>query len=242
MQLQHFSVNDGEGIRSTIFMAGCPLRCKWCCNPESWSLETNEYVKKMSVKEIMDEIDRQTIFYRYSQGGITYSGGEATVQLQFLRNMVNIFYDKGIHQSIETCGYFNWIDAKDIFEILDFIFIDIKHFDNDKHRQLTGVDNYKILDNIKAIGRLNKEVVVRIPFIKDINDDEENINNTAKFVYDNIPNGKMELLPYHSLGNYKYDTLGLEEYKNIFHIPSKEDIEKAKSIINSYNIEIVEYK
>lgn len=242
MQLQHFSVNDGDGIRTTVFMAGCPLRCKWCCNPESWSLKTNQYVKEMSIEEIVDEINRYTIFYRYSQGGITYSGGEPTFQLDFLRNMVNIFYNMGIHQSIETSGYFNWTDVRDIFEMLDFIFVDIKHFDNDKHRKLTGVDNNKILGNIKSIGKLNKEVVIRIPFIKDINDDEENISRAAKFVYDNIPNGKIELLPYHSLGNYKYDTLGFEEHKNTFKTPDDEDIERAKRIINSYNVEIIEYR
>ena len=143
MQLQHFSVNDGEGIRTTIFMAGCPLRCKWCCNPESWLMKTNKYVKEMSIEEIIKEINKYNIFYRYSKGGITYSGGEPTFQTKFLRNMVNTFYNSGIHQSIETSGYFTWLDVEDIFQMLDFIFVDIKHFDSNKHRKLTGVGNEK---------------------------------------------------------------------------------------------------
>ena len=242
MQLQHFSVNDGEGIRTTIFMAGCPLRCKWCCNPESWFMETNKYVKEMSIEEIIKEINRYTIFYRYSKGGLTYSGGEPTFQTNFLRNMVNAFYNNGIHQSIETSGYFNWSDVEDIFQKLDFIFVDIKHFDSNKHRELAGVSNERILDNIKSIGKLNKEVVIRIPFIKDVNDSEQNITNTAKFVYDNVPKGKIELLPYHSLGNYKYDELGIGEYKSTFITPSREDLKRAKDIINSYNVETIDFK
>lgn len=242
MQLQHFSVNDGEGIRTTIFLAGCPLRCKWCSNPESWGIETNNYVKEMSLDEIITEINRYIIFYRYSNGGITYSGGEPTFQKQFLRDMVNIFYNKGIHQSIETSGYFYLEDLKDIFERLDFIFIDIKHMDNIWHKELTGVDNSLILENIKFLGKLNKEMVIRIPLIKDINDSRKNIKETAQFVYDNVPSGKIELLPYHSLGNYKYDSLGLENHKNIFITPTKDEVEIAKKIIEDIGVQTIEYK
>ena len=242
MQLQHFSVNDGDGIRTVIFMAGCPLRCKWCCNPESWSLEINEYVDEMSIPEIIDEVDRQIIFYRYSNGGITYSGGEPTYQLNFLENMVDIFYNRGIHQSIETSGYFIWEDVYGVFEKMDFIFVDIKHFNSRRHKQLTGVHNHSILDNIRAMGRLGKDIVIRIPLIKDINDDEGNIADTAEFVYRNIPNGKIELLPYHSLGNYKYKSLGLDEYEYSFQTPDEEDIQRVKEIINSYDVQTIEYR
>ena len=126
--------------------------------------------------------------------------------------------------------------------MLDFIFVDIKHFDNNKHRELTGVGNERILDNIKSIGRLNKEVIIRIPFIKNVNDSEQNIINTARFVYDNVPKGKIELLPYHSLGNYKYDELDIGEHKNTFTTPTKEDLQKAKYIINSCNVDTIAYK
>lgn len=242
IQLQHFSVNDGEGIRTTIFLAGCPLRCKWCSNPESWEIETNDYIKEMSLDEIISEINRYIIFYRYSNGGITYSGGESTFQKEFLREMVNVFYNKGIHQSIETSGYFDLKEVLDIFKQLDFIFVDIKHMDNIKHKELTGVDNKIILNNIEELGKLNKEIVVRIPFIKGINNSDENIRSTARFVYDNLPNGKIELLPYHSLGNYKYDSLGLEVYKNRYITPTKEEVTRAKKIIEDIGVKTIEYK
>lgn len=242
MDLQHFSVNDGEGIRTTIFLAACPLRCKWCSNPESWNLKENYYIKEMSLDEIEKEINRYIIFYRYSNGGITYSGGEPTFQRDFLREMVDLFYKKGIHQSIETSGYFDFKELEDIFEKLDFIFIDIKHMDSIEHKKLTGVDNTIILNNIKELGKLNKEIVVRIPFIKGVNDSEKNIRETARYVFDNVPGGKIELLPYHSLGNYKYDSLGLEDYKNTFITPTKDEVKRAKEIIEGMGVKTIEYK
>jgi pyruvate formate lyase activating enzyme len=240
--LQHFSVNDGEGVRTTIFMAGCPLRCKWCCNPESWDLKPGASSREMSVEEIKTEIKRQMVFYRHSGGGITYSGGEPTCQAEFLGGMVNVFYDMGLHQTIETCGYFEWDDVKDILAKIDFIFVDIKHMDSKTHEFLTGKGNQLILQNIINIGKLRKEVVIRIPLIKGINDDEENITKTAKFVYQNVPDGKIELLPYHSLGNYKYNSLGLEEYRHDFITPSSKDIERVKRIIENIGVKTVEYK
>lgn len=241
MNIQNFSVNDGEGIRSTIFMAGCPLRCKWCSNPESWSFG-NDYVRELTLEDVLSEIRKNMIFYRYSNGGITYSGGEPTFQRDFLRSMVDTFYNMGIHQAIETCGYFNWEDVEDIFKKLDFVFVDIKIMDGKRHKELTGVDNEKILNNIKKLGKLNIDLVVRIPLIKDINDSLDNIKETAIFVIENIPNGKIEILPYHSLGNYKYDKLGLSKFNNKFDTPTKDKISNVKNIIKEYGIRIVDYK
>jgi pyruvate formate lyase activating enzyme len=241
-QLQHFSVNDGEGVRTTIFMTGCPLRCKWCCNPESWDLKAGISSREISVEVIKAEIKRQMVFYRHSNGGITYSGGEPTCQAEFLSRMVNVFYDMGLHQTIETCGYFDWDRVRDILAKLDFMFVDIKHMDSRTHESLTGKGNRLILQNIKNMGKLGKDMVIRIPLIKGINDDKENITKTAKFVYQNVPGGKIELLPYHSLGNYKYDSLGLGEYKHNFTTPSRKDIERAKRIIENIGVETVEYK
>lgn len=241
-QIQHFSVNDGEGIRTTIFLSGCPLRCKWCCNPESWDLKSQQYARNVSLKDISNEINRQLIFYRHSEGGITYSGGEPTFQHEFLRTMVNYFYDRALHQAIETCGYFDWTAVKDIFEKLDFVFIDIKHMDDKKHKFYTGCGNEIILENIANIGALKKETVIRIPLIKDINDDKENISKTAEFAAKYVPLAKIEILPYHSLGNYKYDNLGLKDLKNQYIAPNDNEIKDIISIIKNYDIEIVDYK
>ena len=135
--------------------------------------------------------------------------------------MVDTFYNMGVHQTIETCGYFIWDHVEDILNKLDFVFVDIKIMDGKRHKELTGVDNEKILNNIKKLGKLNMNLVVRIPLIKDVNDSIDNIRKTASFVSENIANGKIEILPYHSLGNYKYDKLGLSKFKNEFETPTK---------------------
>lgn len=294
-QIQSFCVNDGEGIRTNIFLSGCPLTCKWCSNPETWTLEPkltvvkekcndcNNCVKvcqrkaalnpfnndvfvteecnacgvcvdscpnsarkvlgsRMSVQDVAKRIKRDTVFFRESGGGVTFSGGEPTFQKDFLRALVNEFYEIGIDMAIETCGYFSWEDTKDIIEKLDFIFVDIKHFDKEEHIKLTGVDNNIILENIKNMGKLNKNMVIRIPLIEGINTDIENIIKTAAFVKKHIPRGKIEILPYHSLGTYKYDALSISGYKNIFETPSNEKISEIKDIILQNGVETIDYK
>ena len=237
-QMQSFSVNDGEGIRTTIFLSGCPLRCKWCSNPETWNLNSGTL---MSVKQVIDRVKRDVIFFRQSGGGVTFSGGEATVQADFLGTLVDSFYNMGIDTAIETSGYFQWEEVSSIFEKLDFIFIDIKHMDNEKHKSLTGMDNSLILENIKKIGQLEKKVVIRIPFVKGINDNERNIQATARFVREYVKRGMIEILPYHNLGEHKYRDLGLEKYINIYDAPSKEEIERAKHTIATEGVETITF-
>ncbi|MEY7999013.1 glycyl-radical enzyme activating protein [Clostridium sp. Mt-5] len=282
-QIQGFSVNDGEGIRTTIFLSGCPLRCKWCCNPETWTIDPQLALfkekcigcgrcveicptaqkkcsacgrctevcpvgarkimgTKMSVKEVVDVVKKDMIFFRESNGGVTFSGGEATFQQDFLRALTSEFKKYGIDMAIETSGYFTWDELKHIFEELDFIFVDIKHMDGKRHRELTGVDNSIILENIKKIGELNKPVVVRIPLVKGINDTEENIVSAAKYVKKHVPCGKMEILPYHNLGESKYETIGWDRFKHTFDTPSQEEIKKVKKWIYDVGVEIVDYK
>jgi glycyl-radical enzyme activating protein family len=239
-QIQSFSVNDGEGIRTTIFLSGCPLRCKWCCNPETWTI--NPKIAQLSVKEVLQRVKRDIIFFRESGGGITFSGGEATFQQSFLRALVNVHEEIGVDMAIETSGYFIWDQVKDVMEKLDFIFVDLKHMNSKKHHELTGVDNKLILENIEKIGNLNKAVVVRIPLVKGINDDEENISSTAKYVKQYVPGGKIEILPYHNLGEKKYETMRLDKFKNVFNTPSREEINAVKEIIRSTGVEIIDYK
>lgn len=248
MEPQNFSVNDGEGIRTIIFMAGCPLRCKWCSNPESFiqyntaikSSKTN-FVFEYTTDEIIKKTEKQELFYRYSGGGVTFSGGEPTFQKEVLRDLVYKFYDKAIDMNIETCGYFNFDDVKDIFEKFSLVFIDLKHMDPPIHKKFTGVDNDLILSNIKKIGMMSIPIVIRIPLIEGVNATEENIRSIAAFLKENLESPKIELLPYHSFGNEKYEALGLSLPSEDFKTPTKEKIEILKKLLASEGIEIVSY-
>lgn len=153
MQLQNFSVNDGEGIRTIVFMAGCPLRCAWCSNPEGQTVD-NPMVHWMETEDILKELRRQAIFYRNSGGGVTFSGGEATAQPEFLREMVDELYDEGFSLAIETCGQFDFEKLRPVLEKMDLIFMDLKHIDPEQHRKFTGVDNAVILENIRRTSQL----------------------------------------------------------------------------------------
>lgn len=240
MEPQNFSVNDGDGIRTIIFFAGCPLHCQWCANPEG-IYTNNNLVKKYSVEELLKIIERQEIFYRYSGGGVTFSGGEATLQQDILTELVNRLYNKAINMAIETSGYFEFEEVEDILEKLDLIFVDIKHMNDSKHKMFTGISNKKILDNITRFNKVNDNIVVRIPLIVGVNADKENIIETAKFVKAHIKNPKIELLPYHNFGDEKYEALGIEKPSKEFIRPTSEMINKLKNLIKSVGVELVSY-
>lgn len=293
MEPQNFSVNDGNGIRTIIFFAGCPLRCEWCSNPEGYtcSLKIAHYEKTCikcgrcqqicannignnlnnpyerekcvscgfcvnvcptnsrknliyhyTVEEILQIIEKQKIFYRHSGGGVTFSGGEATLQANILRKLIYKLYDKAIDMALETSGCFDFDNIKDILKKLDLIFVDIKLMNDDKHKLYTGASNKKILENISKLNQLNVDLVVRIPIVYGVNSDIENIRKTAKFVKNNIDIPKMELLPYHSFGDAKYEALGLDKPSENFKAPTQKYLEELYRVVEDEGVKIVSYK
>lgn len=249
-QLQSLSVNDGEGIRTVIFLSGCPLRCKWCSNPESWEMSPtsvtdeshNILIKKMSINDVISRIERDEIFYRYSDGGVTFSGGEATVQEEFLRSISKEFYDMGISMWLETCGYFDFETCEDILSRLEHIFLDIKHMDSELHMKYTGVPNELILENAKKLYAMDIPITVRIPLIDKVNSDEENIKRTALFMHEHMPLSDIEILPYHNLGIVKYKAMGYGDRINRYETPSDKVIRQAYNIFKEYGVSKVEYR
>lgn len=246
MEPQNMSVNDGDGIRTLIFMAGCPLKCQWCSNPESQGspkdgLGRLGFVREYSLDELMEIIERQKIFYRYSGGGVTFSGGEATMQLEILEEISSLLYDKAIGMAMETSGYFEFQSVKGILDRMNLIFVDLKVFDGDDHRKFTGRDNALILDNIGKLGELNYPLVVRIPLIVGVNTHFENISATADFIGKHIRDPKVELLPYHSFGDEKYLDLGLELPSREFKTPSHDTVEEISRHFRSKGIQVVKY-
>ena len=298
--IQKFSIQDGPGIRTTVFLKGCPLSCNWCHNPESISnkfqlryeeekcinclqcmeickyhfkygnlrsdfeLDDNnsdlDYKKikercnhcfncadkcptgalsrvgrEINVEKVLAEVIKDKVFYDQSKGGLTLSGGEATQQIEFAKNILKGAKALGVNTVLDTSGYVKWNELKKIIPYLDLVLYDLKHLDNLKHIEATGVSNEVILKNLLKLDKSNIPIWIRIPVIPGYNDDYENIKKTALFIsrIENIK--KIELLAYHKLGVNKYKQLNTKyKLKNI-EPPSKEKLEKLYKTIRKYS-------
>lgn len=240
-QLQHFSVNDGEGIRTLIFLAGCPLRCAWCANPEGQT-SRNPMTRWAETEEILGEIRRQAIFYRFSGGGVTFSGGEATAQPMFFQELTDALYDEGYDLALETCGVFDFPRLAPTLAKLNQIFLDLKHPDPVRHRQLTGLDNGLILENMAHLDGLGPALVVRIPVISGVNGDEETMEAAFRLIRARAPHASLELLPYHRFGEEKYRQLGKPLPDPAFGIPTREQLAHWEERAAAMGIPVVSYR
>lgn len=215
--IQRYSIHDGPGIRSIVFLKGCPLRCRWCCNPESQSHAVQQMIRSgtsetvgrdVCVEEVLEEVARDAAYYRRSGGGVTLSGGEAFFQPQFSHALLQACRGSGISTAVETAGFVPFSDIEPSLPLLDVVLMDIKHMDPDKHRLFTGKGNDLILENAKKIAALHPRLTIRVPVIPTFNDTEEEIAAIAGFAAALPGKPDMHLLPYHRLGEDKYSGLG----------------------------------
>lgn len=162
----------------------------------------------LTVEQVMSIVERDLVYYRNSGGGVTFSGGEPTAQLDFLAACLKRCKDVGIHTAIDTSGFAKWSDFEVILPYVDLFLYDMKHTDSEKHRQFVGVDNELILENLKRISQQEKPIWIRIPLIPGYNDSEENLNRLAEFVRALKGVEKVSLLPYNSAAGAKYLSIG----------------------------------
>lgn len=234
--IQDFSVHDGDGIRTTVFLAGCSLRCQWCANPETWDTQGTV----MTVGEVLGRVLRSAVFFRESGGGVTFSGGEPGFQPDFLKALIDACDELGVDMALETSGYFRWEEISHHMGKLSLVFVDIKHMDDSVHQRLTGRGNREIQENIRRIGALGIRTVIRVPLIKGINDSDFNLRETAGFVRAAVPGGVIEILPYHDLATSKYIALGLNPPG--FQAPTDSDMAGARKIIEKEGVQTVEFR
>jgi pyruvate formate lyase activating enzyme len=259
--IRKYSINDGPGIRTTLFFKGCPLNCWWCHNPESQSpspeimlraqrciacgacidvcpecaitsnnevILTNRQICKacgtcisactaearewvgfeITSSDVMDIIRRDIPFYEESGGGVTFSGGEPLFQPDFLSELLELCHHDYIHTTLDTCGYAAREIIEQIAPQVDLFLYDLKIMDDRMHQRYTGVSNQIILENLSYLSDLGSQIIVRIPIVPGINDDQENIEWTAKYL-SGLPNLlRIDILPFHNSGFGKYNGIG----------------------------------
>ncbi len=200
---------DGPGIRFVVFTQGCPMRCQYCHNPDSWTTEQN---KKLSVDEILQKYDGVKEFLR--NGGLTVTGGEPLLQIDFVTALFKAAKQKKIHTALDTSGVlFNRKNTSKIDELLkytDLVMLDIKHIDDAEHKKLTGMSNVNILDFAKYLSEKNIPMWIRHVVVPNITDKDEYLEKLGKFLATLKTVQALDVLPYHDMAIPKYENLGLD--------------------------------
>jgi pyruvate formate lyase activating enzyme len=208
--LQKFSIHDGAGIRTNVFFQGCNLRCSWCSNPESQPMNPlpGEKAEEYTVDALVRELVKDKPFYDESGGGVTLTGGEPLLQIDFVLALCESLHREGISVALETAACVPEDVFSRVLAAVDFAYIDLKHYDDEKHRAGTGVGNVLILRNIAAALKGRTPVSVRIPVIPGYNDAEEDAEGFIR-VLTALGAKNVQLLPFHQLGESKYRRLNL---------------------------------
>jgi pyruvate formate lyase activating enzyme len=227
-EIQRWCTDDGPGIRTTVFFRGCPLRCAWCCNPESWSGSGADAV---GVDEVAAAAARDRVFQRRSGGGVSFSGGEPTAQPAFLRALAERLHGQGVSLVLETCGWFDWAANAAALALMDRVYCDLKHMDSVAHARLTGRPNEAILANAQRLADAGVPLVLRVPLVPGANDDPANLAAVADFAADHLGGPELEVMPYHTLGLGKYRELGLAPPMEGTEPPTAEHLEAACRIL-----------
>ena len=249
--IKRFAIHDGPGIRTTVFLKGCPLRCWWCHNPESQDIKTEtdiktivldgipfekqeEIGKLMSVSEVMEIIEKESVFYDESGGGVTVSGGEPLLQHEFLLEILMALKKKNIHATVDTCGLAKREILETIIAYTDLFLFDLKHIHPEKHKLYTGSDNSTILKNLEFLTQRNANIHIRIPVVAGINDSIGELQDMIDYL--KSFNGKIKeihLLPYHSFAKNKYQRFRKENKLKDLKDYDKDDLIPIRSMFES---------
>lgn len=228
---------DGPGIRFVIFLQGCPFRCQYCHNPDSWQIRGG---KLMSADELIAEAVSYMPFMESSGGGITVSGGEALLQLDFLIELFQKAKKEGIHTTLDTSGGAfvpNQLDLQrkmdTLLAVTDLVLLDIKHIHKEKHRKLTGQTNENVLAFAKYLSEKAQPMWIRHVLVPTVTDDEEDLKALGVFLATLSNIEKVEILPYHKLGVYKWKALGLNYPLKGIEPPTSESVEQAYEFLTT---------
>ncbi|MGQ9620415.1 MAG: glycyl-radical enzyme activating protein [Bacteroidales bacterium] len=255
--VKRYSVHDGPGIRVTFFMKGCPLSCWWCHNPEGLSPEPEEItdIKKIGEKEfhrrtvagkyynvedIISILDRDKIFIEHSGGGVTFSGGEPLMQPEFLSETLKACRTEGYHTAVDTSGHFPSELLEKVLPYTSLFLYDLKHLDPEQHLKYTGFTNKLIIKNLELLVRSDVDIMLRIPIIPGINDDDKHLAVLRNYI-NKIKNGRIKminLLPYHKTGASKYRLFNRQDRMKDFQMPLAEKMDELKKFFAATGIKV----
>ena len=257
-EIKRFAVHDGDGIRTTVFFKGCPLRCVWCHNPEGLTATpqiahyahkcigcgeckkqgftpedclgdaTVLYGKEVNVDELLPILLEDKEFYDNSGGGVTLSGGECLMQADFCAELLKRLKENGIHTAVDTCGFVSRASLDKVLPYTDVFLYDVKAFDEDVHIRCTGQSNKLILENLKYLDSLGKNIEIRIPYVPEYNSDQmEKIASLLSGLH-NVT--KIRVLPYHNYAGSKYEALHIENTLPA-RLPTDEELAAAQNTV-----------
>lgn len=200
---------DGPGIRVVVFMQGCTLRCLYCHNPDTWTLDGNKDALDFTPEELVNKISRFRSYFEKSGGGVTFSGGDPLKQPEFLKETLKLCKEAGIHTTLDTSGV-GFGDYEEILKYTDLVLYDVKHLTREGYKDITGIEIDETQKFLEACKKMGTKMWIRQVVVPGKTDSEEYIRELGKFIktLDNVE--KVELLPYHLLGVNKYETLGIK--------------------------------
>ena len=276
--IKRYAINDGPGIRTTIFVKGCPLRCVWCHNPEGWTAEPQVLYKRSkcigchtceqegfvaddcptkarevcgrqyTMDELMGEVEKERDIMQDSGGGVTICGGEPLMHPDGTLAILRELGRRGFHRTVDTTLYAHSDVVKAVARECELLLVDLKLMDTEKHRRYTGVGNELILQNIRLIAEAGHPFQIRIPLIEGINADEQNIEQTARFLNTLPPpygggagGGAINLLPYHDVGKDKHLRMGSRYNPQGYPMstPTEESLQRCRQQLEAYGRHVV---
>lgn len=268
-QIQRLSTADGPGLRGTVVTVGCPLNCLWCPTPEligdaakflyhpgrcvacgacvaqpggnaiCYFDAYKDIGKIMTEKEIAAELLEDKQHYDETGGGVTYTGGDAAMQIEFFYNLTTLLKQHDVHIALETSGHFPWDSLAPLIKAVDLIIYDIKLLNRHLHKRYTGVDNHLILDNALRIADMGKDMIARMLIVPGVNDNEAEINGRLRFIKNLGRNVKVEIMKYRKLDTEKYASLGMIEMMQGTPDCDDSKVSKVKEIAEAMGLDVI---
>lgn len=237
--IETFGTVDGPGIRCIFFFQGCPLRCKYCHNRDTWDAKCGtEY----TADELIEKAVKYKSYMNSSGGGITASGGEATLQPEFLAELFAKAKEQGIHTCLDTSGFVDIEKIEKVLDNTDLVLLDLKHMDDEKSKELTGVSTQKALKLAKHLESRNIPVWLRHVLVPGITDSEDNLAKIGEFAASLNNVQRLELLPYHSIGVHKWESMGVDYELKDVRDADQDDVKRASEIIERYGVKVFNNK